>query len=93
MTVGTLDDAARETYGIGKDVSGVVITEVAEGSSAAAKGIAVGEVIAEIAQESVSSPSELLDRIKALKEQGRRNVLLMIASKSGELRFETLRVE
>jgi len=93
MTIGTLDDAAREQFEISKDVSGVVITEVADGSPAAQKGIKAGEVIAEIAQESVSSPSQVLERIKALKDQGRRNVLLMIASKTGELRFETLRAE
>ncbi len=93
MTVAALDDEARAKYGISADVSGVVVTEVAEGSAAAERGIVAGEVITEIAQESVSSPQQVLDRINALKEQGRKNALLMLASKSGELRFVTIRMD
>jgi serine protease Do len=93
MTVGALDDAARERFAITPDVSGVVIMDVAPNSAAAEKGIAAGEVITEIAQESVSSPQQVVDRIAALKEQGRRNALLMLSSKTGELRFVTLRMD
>ena len=52
-----------------------------------------GEVIAEIAQESVSSPQSAREQITALKGQGRKNALLMLSSKTGELRFETLRMD
>jgi serine protease Do len=93
MTVAALDEEARAKFGISADVSGVVVTEVAEGSAAAERGIVAGEVITEIAQESVSSPQQVLDRINALKEQGRKNALLMLASKSGELRFVTIRMD
>lgn len=34
-----------------------------------------------------------MDRVASLKEQGRRNALLMLASKTGELRFITLRMD
>lgn len=93
MTIGELTDASRSNFQIAPDVSGVLITEVAKDSIAAERGIAAGEVITEIAQESVSTPKEAMDRIAALKEQGRKNALLMLASKSGELRFVTLRMD
>jgi len=93
MTIAELDDAARETFGIAAEVSGVVVTEVAEGSAAAERGVVAGDVITEIAQESVSSPQDVIDRIAALKTQGRRNALLMLSSKTGELRFVTIRME
>ena len=93
MTIGELDDEARTKFGIGADVSGVVITEVAPDSTAAERGVLAGEVITEIAQESVSSPKDVMDRIGALKEQGRKNALLMLASKTGELRFVTIRMD
>ena len=93
MTVASLDEEARTKFGISADVSGVVITEVASGSVAAERGIVAGEVITEIAQESVSTPQQVLDRINALKEQGRKNALLMLASKTGELRFVTIRMD
>ena len=84
MTIGELNEATRKKFDIAKDVSGVVVTEVAENSAAAERGIVAGEVITEIAQESVSTPKDVLDRIAALKEQGRKNALLMLASKTGE---------
>ncbi|MVA97190.1 Do family serine endopeptidase [Nitratireductor sp. CAU 1489] len=92
MTIAELDDPARQRFEISEDVSGVVVTEVAPDSAAMEKGIAAGDVITEIAQESVSTPQQVMDRITALKEQGRKNALLMLASKSGELRFVTVRM-
>jgi serine protease Do len=93
MTIAELNDDTRANFDIAADVSGVLITEVAKDSAAAERGIAAGEVITEIAQESVSTPQQVIDRIAALKEQGRKNALLMLASKSGELRFVTVRMD
>ena len=93
MTVGELTDEARAKFGIESDISGVIITEVGTDSVAAERGIVAGDVITEIAQESVATPKDVLDRIAALKEQGRKNALLMLASKTGELRFVTVRMD
>jgi serine protease Do len=93
MKVGELTDEARTKFGIGADVSGVVVTEVTPDSPAAERGIVAGDVITEIAQESVASPKDVLDRVAALKDQGRKNALLMLASKTGELRFVTVRMD
>ncbi|HET9534560.1 MAG TPA: DegQ family serine endoprotease [Mesorhizobium sp.] len=93
MTIAELNEVTRKNFEISSDVSGVAITEVAPDSAAAERGIQPGEVITEIAQESVSSPKDVMDRIAALKEQGRKNALLMLASKTGELRFVTVRMD
>lgn len=93
MTVGELNDEARAKFGISPDVSGVVINEVAKDSAAAERGIQAGDVITEIAQESVATPKDVMDRIAALKDQGRKNALLMLSSKTGELRFVTIRMD
>lgn len=93
MTFGELNDAARQKFGIDKAVSGVVITAVSKNSAASDNGIAAGDVIAEIAQESVKDPKDVVDRIKKLKDQGRKNALLMLVSKLGDLRFVTVRIE
>lgn len=93
MTIGELSDEARSRFEIGAEISGVVITEVAPNSPAAERGILAGEVITEIAQESVSSPKDVTERIGKLKEQGRKNALLMLSSKTGELRFVTIRMD
>jgi serine protease Do len=93
MSLGELDDATREKFKIAADVAGVVVTEVEPGSAAAEKGIAAGDVITEITQQTVSKPKDVSERITALKGQGRKAALLMLASKSGELRFVTVRID
>lgn len=93
MTIGELNDENRGKFEIAADVSGVVVTEVAKDSAADERGVQAGEVITEIAQESVSTPKDVMDRIGALKQQGRKNALLMLASKTGELRFVTIRMD
>ena len=90
MEIAPLDDALREQYQIKEDVSGVVVVSVEEDSAAAEKRIVAGDVIVEIAQEVVSTPEEVNARIKKLKDDGRRNALLMISNASGELRFITV---
>ena len=93
ITVGELDEAARKKYEVGKDVGGVVVTAVDPDSLAAEKGLKVGDVIAEVGQESVTKPGDVKTRIEALKKEGRKNALLLIASKNGDLRFAVIRIE
>ena len=93
MTLGTLDDETRKSFGIAKDVQGVLITEVQKDSIAANKRIEAGDVIVDIAQETVSTPDDVAARIEKLRDEGRKNALLMLASKTGELRFVTLQME
>lgn len=93
MTFAELNSDLRSSFSIADDVSGVVITEIEEGSPAEERGIQPGEVITEIAQESVSTPEGVTERIAALRSQGRRNALLMLSSGNGELRFVTLRMD
>ena len=90
MELAELDSALREKYEISENVEGVVIVNVDEDSSAAEKRIVAGDVIVEVAQEVVKSPQEVSDRVTKLKDDGRRNALLMIANTIGELRFVTV---
>ena len=93
MTVAPLDDDAREEFEIEAEVEGVIVTNVEQGSNADDKGVRVGDVIVEIAQETVETPADVANRLEELEEDGRRNALLMLAGKSGELRFVTVRIE
>ena len=94
MTVGELTDEARKQIRHRRRMFRAWSSPRSPPNSAAAeRGIVAGEVITEIAQETVSTPKDVLDRIAALKEQGRKNALLMLASKTGELRFVTIRME
>ena len=90
MTFIELTDEEREARGIGADIKGVVISEVEPGSAAAEKGIKEGSVLSEVAQEAVTSPEDVLKRLEALKKEGRKKALLLIATKDGELSFVVL---
>jgi serine protease Do len=93
MTFAELTEEARTEYSISEDVEGVLISEVEEGSTAADKGIAAGNVVVEIAQSAVDTPEDVIARLDELKDDGRRNALLMVASPDGELRFVTIRMD
>ncbi|MDO9418785.1 Do family serine endopeptidase [Pararhizobium sp.] len=93
MKLGALDEASRKTFGISEDVDGVVVTDVQPDSAAAERRIIAGDVIVEVGQESVAAPEDVTARVQELKNEDRRNAILMIANKTGELRFVTLRME
>ena len=93
MTLAELTDEGRQEFAIADSVEGVVITEVDPDSAAAEKRIEAGDVIVEIAQETVATPQDVSDRIAALRQDGRRNALLMLAGRTGELRFVTVRMD
>lgn len=92
MEIREINDETRAEFGLSEDVTGVVIAKVEAGSSAAEQGITVGDVIAEVDQQSVSSPGEALDLINDLKNQGRRNAYLLIVSPNGDTRFVNVRI-
>ncbi|MEM7212604.1 MAG: DegQ family serine endoprotease [Pseudomonadota bacterium] len=91
LTLRPLSTSAREEFGIAEDISGVVISEVAEGGVAAEKGVRPGDVIVEVGQEPVNSPAEIEAKVAEAQEAKRKSVLFLIQS-DGELRFVPLTV-
>lgn len=90
MTFGELNEESRKEMKIAEDVQGVLITEVEEGSTAAEKGIKAGSVISEIGQEAVNTPKDVEDRLAALKKEGRKKALMLVAAQNGQLSFIVL---
>ncbi|MEF2546233.1 Do family serine endopeptidase [Aurantimonas sp. E1-2-R+4] len=93
MTLTDLDGPLREQYSLAEDAKGVVITAVKPNSGAAEKGIEAGVTIREVAQEEVSSAKEVASKIAKLKEDGRKNALLLLASANGDLRFVVVPID
>jgi serine protease Do len=83
----------RSRYKIKDSVKGVVITKVDEGSDAFEKRLSAGDIIVEVAQESVSNADDIKKRIDQLKKDGKKSVLLLVSNGSGELRFVALSVQ
>jgi len=92
MQLSGLTAELRERYQIPASSKGVVITKVEPGSTAAERGLNVGDVIVEIAQQEVSQPAQVLEKVQEARQANRRSVLIMV-ERSGEQRFVGLPVE
>ena len=90
----TLGADTRARYQIKDTVkSGVVITRVDPMSNAAEKRLQPGEIIVEINQKAVSTPSDVQDALKGLKKDGKKSALLLVANAAGEVRFVPVTID
>jgi serine protease Do len=93
LDLANLNDELRKRFSIKDNVKGVVITGVEPGSAAADKQLKSGDVIVEIAQQGVTNAADVQNRIDALKKEGRKSALLLVANAEGELRFVALTLQ
>ena len=93
VELSNLDDAKRVSFSIAEGVEGVLITRVLPGSKAEGKGLKVGEVIVEVAQEFMKTPKQVAEKLTSIKGEGRRSGYLMIADKDGNLRLVAVPLE
>ena len=71
----------------------MVVTQVDPNSAAADKRIQAGEVIVEVGQEPVATPADITKRLDALRKEGRKSALLLVANAAGEVRFVAVSME
>jgi serine protease Do len=93
MQLANMSDDLRKRYKIKDSVKGVVVTGVDSNSAAAEKRLSAGDVIVEVAQETVANAADLQKRIDKLKKDGRKSALLLVANAEGELRFVALSLQ
>ncbi|MGE0233351.1 MAG: Do family serine endopeptidase [Flavobacteriaceae bacterium] len=93
MNLKPLDDRLREQYGIGGEVTGIVIASVDEDSVAAEKQVKEGDVIVQIGQEPVETVEDIETGIADQKDKGRSVVLLTLTNKDGDTRFVVLPIK
>jgi serine protease Do len=92
LSLATITPDLRDKFSLSDDASGVVVTDVQSGSPGAEKQLKAGDVIVEVAQEEVKSPSQIVDKIEEAKKAGRKSVLLLI-DRQGELGWKALRID
>ena len=89
LTLAAITAELRARYSLDDDIEGVVVTDVDFESDAADK-VRRGDVIVEVGQKPVTSPSEVVDRVKDLTEGSDKPVLLLI-NRGGEMTFRSVR--
>lgn len=91
MTLSPLTADLREQFSLSDDVNGVLVTGVSGDGAAAERGLRPGDIVVEVAQEEVSTPSQLAEKVRAIEKSGRKSVLLLI-QRGGDLRFVAVRL-
>jgi serine protease Do len=93
LVLAPLNDELRTKHNIGKDMKGVIVLEVDPASPAAERGVKVGDVIVEVAQEAVASLDDITKNVDKVKKAGRKAVLLRLEDGKGDMRLVAVPVQ
>jgi len=86
-----ITDDLKKRYKIKDSAKGLVVVSVDRNSAAAERGIQAGDVIAEIQNEPLVKPEDLLAKLDALKKSGKKAALLLV-TRGDEQRFVPLTI-
>ncbi len=78
LALGELTSESRRRFRVDEDVRGALVTNVATGSPAAAKGLRPGDVVVMVGQTQVTNLDDAMSAIEDAKSDGRESVLLRI---------------
>jgi serine protease Do len=83
VKLAVLDDTKRQQYGLGPEVSGVLVAHVEADSEASDLGIKEGDVVMVVQGASVVTPDDVRRAVRDALEQHRTWLAVLIRSKSG----------
>ncbi|MSO75350.1 MAG: DegQ family serine endoprotease [Alphaproteobacteria bacterium] len=86
LSLANLSAELRTRFELAANAKGVVVTDVKAGGPAAEKGLRVGDLVVEVNQEEVKNAADVMARVKAARDGGRKTVLLLVDRK-GDLSF------
>lgn len=92
LSLANLTPELRDRFGLADDAAGVVVTDIDTAGPAADKGVRAGDVVVEVAQDSVKTTAQILAKIDEAKKAGRKSVLLLV-DRQGDLRFVAVKLD
>ena len=75
VQVGDLTESIRRDLGLGADVKGVVVTDIADGSPAQEAGLQRGDLIQQVNRQTVNSVS---DYQRLISQSGKQAMVLLV---------------
>ena len=90
LTLSNLNPDIRKRLSIPKDVNGVLVSRVKDGSPAADKGIEAGDVIVQVDQTPVSKPDDIIQKVKEAAKAGKSKSVLLLVNRHGQNRYVAL---
>ncbi|MFN3227823.1 MAG: Do family serine endopeptidase [Hyphomicrobiales bacterium] len=90
MELSTVEEAYELGFEMDEGAVGAVVTLVFTDGPAAAKEIQPGTLILEVGQQVVETPQDVADRVEALREEGRSQILMLIQDSEGQSQFVAL---
>jgi serine protease Do len=93
LVLAPLTDELRTKHNIARAVNGLIVLDIDPSSPVAEKGIKVGDVIVEVAQEAVASIDDITRGVDKVRKAGRKAVLLRVEDGKGETRFVAVPVQ
>jgi serine protease Do len=91
VVLAPLTDELRTKHGLGRDVKGLVVTEV-DPNSPVARNVKVGDVVVEVSRETVSSIEDVAKAIEGARGV-RHNLLLRLSDAKGDMRYVAVPVD
>jgi serine protease Do len=90
LNLANMSDDLRKRYKIKDSVKGLVVTGIDANSAAAEKRLQAGYVIVELQQQAVTNAADFQKRIDALKKEGKKTAVLLVANPDGDTQFVAL---
>ncbi len=78
MSMVSITDDLRKQFGVPTEITGVLVTEVKDGSVAKSRGIEAGDVIQKVDQMEVDIPSSIIKLVDEAKSRKKTSVLLLV---------------
>ncbi len=92
MSFTLLSDEARKKYGVKDSVQGVLVTAV-DPNSIVGERIKSGEVVMEVNRNAVSEPDDIAEKLKELRDSGKKNALFLVSNGQGVTRFVSVALD
>ncbi len=83
VKLGVVDQTARTQYGLTDSQRGVLVMRVYDGSPAASRGLAEGNLILQVGQQEVNTPEALQTALDRARELKKADILLLVQDGEG----------